>query len=92
MLYCQIVDCETDDDCMEYEGWLRGIECIHTAKGFPDNAYLILMLDVTGFNGRVQMVSGQLLPIAEVTFVFEAQCAGNCSFIFMDVCSTSLYL
>ena len=84
--------CVTDDNYIDFEGWLRGIECIHTGTGFPDNSYLILMLDVDGFHGHKQMTAVQLQPVAELTFVFEMECAGNCSFIFMDVRAYVLFV
>jgi len=49
------------------------------------------MLDVDGFHGHQQMTTVQLQPVAEVTFVFEMECAGNCSFLFMDVRADVLF-
>jgi len=71
--------------CVTEEGWTGVSDHIYSNKGNPDDAYLILNLDVDGFVGKVEFVHGQPLPVGTVSFVFETSCTKKCTFLFMQV-------
>ena len=56
----------------------------HTQKGHADDAFLVLTLDVGGFKtDSLDIIS---TAFGKISFIFELECTGECSFVFMQVC------
>ena len=76
----------TDRGCNGQLGWVSTEDSsMHTTQGHADDAYIVLGLTVGGFKGRRQILFSKPVAVANISFVFEQKCQGDCILFFMMV-------
>jgi hypothetical protein len=71
--------------CSTNIGWNPARDHIYSSKTQQDDAYLILSVRVSGFQGKEVYTEGRSQPVAKLSFTFDTSCTEDCSFIFMQV-------
>uniref|UniRef100_T1J4E8 MRH domain-containing protein n=1 Tax=Strigamia maritima TaxID=126957 RepID=T1J4E8_STRMM len=73
-----------NDGCNSEIGWQTAGAYAYSATYHADGAYLILNMEVPGFNNIGGIVNGQSVDVGIISFSFELRCSSKCEFTFMQ--------
>lgn len=73
-----------DYGCTEETGWVLAGDSVHSILGQADDAYLLLQVQVDGFDSEEGYADGRAVELGELSFVFALECGGDCGFFLLE--------